>query len=95
MAELVDCRFPLCPAPYANLLGPASELEQKLWHFRCVAPEDKVKGPHAGQDLTLLCSAFKGITQSLASCPVPTLLAFPGSALVGSGVKPCSLQNND
>lgn len=95
MAELADCCSPLCPTGYASLLGPGSELEQKLCHFRCVAPEDKIKGPHAGQDLTLLCSAFKGITQSPESCPVPTLLAFPVSALVGSGVKTCSLQNND
>ena len=95
MAELADCRSLLCPARYANLLGPGSELEQKLWHFRCVAPEDKAKGPHTGQSLSLLCSAFKGITQSPASCPVPTLQASPGSVLVGSGVKTCPLQNND
>ena len=58
MAELADCRSPLCPTGYANLLGPGSESEQKLWHFRCVAPEDKIKGPHSGQDLFQLCWLF-------------------------------------
>lgn len=76
-------------------IGTRVWAEQKLWHFRCAAPEDKVKGPHAGQNLSLLCSAFWGITQSPASCPVQTLQAFPGSVLVGSGVKTCPLQNND